>query len=152
MIKSKTRVRDFGEVYTPDWIVSDMIDLVWPIEPSKTFLEPSCWNGNFLAEVIKRKLQNCKNDDDIIISFWSIYWIDILHDNVSECINRILEYAPDHLKKTIKNILQHNIIQGDFLKMQNSLWQEIIITKRYVKDKKIYHTNFLLKDLLWKSE
>ena len=62
LIQSKKRISDFGEVYTPKWIVNKMINLlpeeIWN-EPDlyKTFLEPSCGTGNFLVEVLERKLK-----------------------------------------------------------------------------------------------
>jgi len=58
-VKSKERVQKHGEVFTPQWVVNDMLDLlpadVW--EPGKTFLEPACGEGAFLVEIYKRKLQ-----------------------------------------------------------------------------------------------
>ena len=62
MIKSKQRVKDYGEVYTPDNIVRDMLDLL-PHDTrtiDSTYLEPSCGNGQFLAEILRRKLELCK--------------------------------------------------------------------------------------------
>ena len=58
LIKSKQRVQDFAEVYTPSWLVKDMCDLIpqemWN-DIDKTFLEPACGNGNFLVEIFDRK-------------------------------------------------------------------------------------------------
>lgn len=57
-VKSKQRVADFGEVYTNEREVNAMLDLVadQASNPEKTFLEPACGNGNFLSEVLARKL------------------------------------------------------------------------------------------------
>ncbi len=59
LIKSKNRVRDHGEVFTPDFIVQDMLDLVkdHSENPTSTFLEPACGNGNFLIEILRRKME-----------------------------------------------------------------------------------------------
>ena len=53
LIKSRKRVKDFAEVYTPNWLVKDMVALTDASEPSKTELEPACGNGNFLAEILE---------------------------------------------------------------------------------------------------
>ena len=59
-VRSKDRVRDLGEVFTPRWVVDDMLDLIpapmWLPHPSATFLEPACGDGNFLVAVLERKL------------------------------------------------------------------------------------------------
>ena len=60
IIKSKNRVRDNGEVFTPSWLVEDMLNLVsdedWA-DPKKIFLEPACGNGNFLVAIYKKKIE-----------------------------------------------------------------------------------------------
>ena len=70
LIKSKKRVKDFAEVYTPQFIVKDMCDLIpseiWENIES-TFLEPACGNGNFLVEIYARKLERCKDENDNLI-------------------------------------------------------------------------------------
>lgn len=57
-VKSKKRVIEYGEVFTPEWIVNDMLDLVKHETEriESRFLEPACGNGNFLAEILRRKL------------------------------------------------------------------------------------------------
>ena len=58
LIKSRKRVRDHGEVFTPDWLVRDMCDLVGEAcaQVGSRFLEPACGDGNFLVEILRRKL------------------------------------------------------------------------------------------------
>jgi len=58
-IKSKKRVRDYGEVFTPDFIVNDMLDLIKNETEriESRFLEPACGDGNFLAPILERKLE-----------------------------------------------------------------------------------------------
>ena len=88
LIKSKERVRNHAEVFTPEWLVKDMCDLIpsdgiWDRIDS-TFLEPACGNGNFLAEIYQRKLKICKCARDGLIALNSITGIDIQMDNVIE--------------------------------------------------------------------
>lgn len=128
-IKSKERVSKFGEVFTPKHIVNDMCDLI----PSEiwqnldaTFLEPSCGNGNFIAEILKRKLSICHNSDEIIRAYKSIYGIDILQDNVEETKTRMLKMLPEvDIATTIQviGILQNQIICGDSLQIMKK-WEE----------------------------
>lgn len=128
LIKSRERVRDRGEVFTPDFIVRDMCDLIpaeqWTIEA--TFLEPACGNGNFLVEIFRRKLQLCKDPRDGVKALASIVGIDIMPDNCEEARERLLimfmEAFPDASEFAIKlaaDILRNNIICGDSLKILN---------------------------------
>lgn len=125
LIKSKKRVRDFGEVFTPEWLVRDMCALV-PDEMydlNHTFLEPSCGNGNFLVHILERKLKSAESPRDALLALSCLYGVDILEDNVNECKKRLLticESFPDwdieiHSPIAIK-ILDKQIICGDFLK------------------------------------
>ena len=140
-IKSKARVRDHGEVFTPDFIVNDMLDLVKQETEriESRFLEPACGNGNFLAEVLRRKLEIVKNrykksqfeyEQYSGIAISSIYGIDILEDNVKECQERLYKiFEVEYMKlfkkdcnekvlQSIKYILEKNIIWGDTLTLK----------------------------------
>lgn len=126
-IKSRERVSKFGEVFTPAHIVSDMCDLipadVWQNIDS-TFLEPACGNGNFIAEILKRKLSICHNTDEIIRAYKSIYGIDIQQDNIEETKARMLSMLPEvDMTTTIQviEILQKQIICGDSLKIMQEM-------------------------------
>lgn len=123
LIKSKQRVREFGEVYTPSHIVKDMVDLCEPTisQIDANILEPSCGNGNFLVEILQRKLKNCKTDTDILKAAGSLFGVDLLADNVEECIKRLLNMIPLHLWGTADQVFRTNIIQGDFLKPE-TIW------------------------------
>ena len=94
LIKSKTRVKEFAEVFTPTFIVRDMCDLI-PAEIweniESTFLEPTCGNGNFLVEIFSRKLESCKDERDGLKALASIVGLDIQEDNVIESRNRLKE-------------------------------------------------------------
>lgn len=143
-IKSKDRVKEFGEVFTPENIVKDMCDLTKAesYDIYKTFLEPSCGNGAFLVELVDRKIQGARvkslNDDgtlnntefnlNVLRGVSSIYGVDIQGDNVEECYVNMIERAEKAYKensggveisKDMKNallkIMQFNVIVGNFL-------------------------------------
>ena len=94
LIKSKQRVKDFAEVFTPKHIVKDMCDLVpaemW-VNVDTTFLEPACGTGNFLVEILERKFKLCKDWEDGLRALKSIYGIDIQQDNVEETKLRLFD-------------------------------------------------------------
>lgn len=94
LIKSKQRVSDFGEVFTPAHIVKDMCDLVpeemW-VNIDITFLEPACGTGNFLAEILERKFKLCKDWEDGLRALKSVYGVDIQQDNVEETKQRLFD-------------------------------------------------------------
>lgn len=129
-IKSKKRVSDFGEVFTNPREVKAMCDLVpqdtWT-DITKTFLEPACGNGNFLAEIFERKLKYCNNVEDAITALSSIYGIDIQEDNAVESRTRLLKMFTGRYSDcygTACRILEHNIVVGDFLKPTSIPWLE----------------------------
>ena len=128
IIKSKERVKDFAEVYTPSWLVKDMIALTDAHIPSRTILEPSCGNGAFLIEILSQKLEQSKMLEDAWTSLRSLYGIDIQEDNILECRERLcslfLSKFPNENKEVVINVLRTNIVCGDFL------------TKRKYKDGK----------------
>lgn len=139
LIKDKELTKKFGEVLTPPHIVSDMLDLVSKKSGMKTgmntgtlpiretFLEPSCGTGNFLVQILERKLRLCKTQEDMFYAVASIYGIDIQKDSVLESRLRMLEIVEEKLKvlKVVKNteaflkiiadILEKNIMGGDFI-------------------------------------
>ncbi len=120
LIKSKERVQKHAEVYTPAWLVKDMCDMLpsdaWD-DIHKTFLEPSCGNGNFLEEILVRKLKLCHNVSDGLDALKSIYAIDILPDNVQESRDRLYGLFIDKFGPSIfaLDILSKNIVLGNFL-------------------------------------
>ena len=143
-VKSRERVASHGEVFTAEREVKAMCDLV--AEECKrydsTFLEPACGNGNFLAEILTRKLEALNKDKDYerksLIVLSSLYGIDILADNVQTCRRRLYEIwnsshefsCPAQLQAA--RILQHNIVCGDSLKPA-----EIIFTEWTFRDNDI---------------
>lgn len=139
LVKSKERVRKLGEVFTPDWVVKKMCDLlqdendgmdVFSIE--KTFLEPSCGTGNFLVEIFRRKLEHCQTPQDGISALESIFGIDIMQDNIEESRHRLFEMFtkkwPDAGDETLRiagRSLRKNIICGNFLEKKTSCGEPI---------------------------
>ena len=100
--KSKLRVADHGEVFTAEREVNAMLDLVKQETEriDSRFLEPACGTGNFLAEILRRKLNVVKSrygkhrpdyERYGVIAITSIYGVDILPDNVLECRNRLFD-------------------------------------------------------------
>lgn len=141
-IKSKTRVANHGEVYTAQREVDAMLNLVKQETDriDSRFLEPACGSGNFLAEILMRKLDKVKkeykkNQLDCerysIIAISSIYGVELLPDNAQECRDRLLGIFTDwyaslfHKKakpkvmEIAKYILNKNIVCGDALSMKN---------------------------------
>lgn len=133
-IVSKKRVADHGEVYTRQREVDAMLDLV----KSETeridsrFLEPACGNGNFLAEILKRKLNVVQRrygksaleyERYAVLAVSSLYGIEILKDNVLECRRRLAVIVEgrcaslfrDEFMPAVRYILERNIIWGDAL-------------------------------------
>src|SRR5579859_1331146 len=102
LIKSKRRVADHGEVFTPQWLVEKMLDLV-KAETERIdsrVLEPACGSGNFLVPVLRRKLAAVelkfgKSDFEkrhyALFGLMCIYGIELLEDNIAECHENMLE-------------------------------------------------------------
>ena len=119
-IKSKKRVRDFGEVYTQEREVKAMLDLAKEESYliNSLFLEPTCGNGNFLVEILKRKLSVSKTKEDMLNALRSIYAIDILEDNINESKKRLYELVKDDLTRDEAFfIMNQNIVCGDSLEL-----------------------------------
>lgn len=121
LIKSKQRVKDFAEVFTPAHIVKDMCDLVpeemW-VSIDTTFLEPACGTGNFLAEILSRKFRLCKDWQEGLKALNSVYGID----NVEKTKIRLFDMyiavfpkAPALSSIIAVGILEKHIVQGDFI-------------------------------------
>ena len=137
-IKSKRRVAEHGEVFTNEREVKAMCDLVAQEcdRIDSRFLEPACGDGNFLAEILTRKLTTVKklyksNPYDYerysVLAVTSVYGVDILADNVAECRERLFklwdkEYksackkaVSEETREAVKYILSKNILCGNAL-------------------------------------
>lgn len=134
-IISKERVRSRGEVFTNNREVNAMLDLLPPMTIEMTFLEPTCGNGNFVVEVLKRKFDLCKTKKDFITALNSIVAIDLMLDNIEECKKRVKElYISYGQKENIDFILDTQIFQGNSLAIMRLLekcqdGQTVILTQ-----------------------
>ena len=149
-VKSKKRVADHGEVFTSEREVNAMLDLVKQETEriDSRFLEPACGTGNFLVEILNRKLKIVKDrykksqiefERNAIIAISSIYGVDILQDNAIECRDRLFEifeviytrlYKTDckeDCRASVKFLLKRNILWGDALDFTNPETKEPIV-------------------------
>lgn len=136
LIKSKQRVADHGEVFTPAWLVEEMLDLVKDetFRIDSRFLEPACGSGNFLVAILKRKLaavQSSYGKSEFerrhfaLLALMCVYGIELLADNIKECRINLLEIFADFLKldssddlySAASYVLSQNLIHGDAMKM-----------------------------------
>ena len=137
LIRSKQRVADHGEVFTPAWMVNAMLDLVKAESEriDSRFLEPACGSGNFLVEVLWRKLATVnlkfgKSEFEkrhyALLGLMSIYGIELLADNIHECRENMLEIfslflgleGSDDLYRAAHYVLSQNIVHADALTMR----------------------------------
>ena len=178
-IKSKHRVSNHGEVFTHEKEVNGMLDLVKNETErlDSRFLEPACGTGNFLVEVLGRKLSVLKKkyrksqpeyEKYGVIVISSLYGIDLLEDNVEECRERLLEiFAKDYraiFKQDVNNkyvdvlkfILSKNVVCGDALTMKDDKGKPLILSEWSMpyNDARIKRKEYSYKDifsptLLW---
>ena len=136
-VKSKQRVTDHGEVFTNEREVNAMLDLVKQETEriDSRFLEPACGNGNFLAEVLRRKLavvdsryskSQVEWERYSVIAVSSIYGVDILEDNAQECRDRLLGIYTDWYSKVFKQVKNECIRSVRFLLSRNILWGDAL--------------------------
>jgi type I restriction-modification system DNA methylase subunit len=108
--RDKLRVKATGEVFTPTPLVQEILDQL-PKElftdPSKTFIDPACGDGQFLSEVLIRKLEN---GIDFKTALSTIYGVDLMQDNVDLCRERLLCGRED-----LRHIVEKNIVCADGL-------------------------------------
>ncbi|MDP1769662.1 MAG: N-6 DNA methylase [Nitrospirota bacterium] len=138
-IKSKQRVADHGEVFTPAWMVEAMLDLVKGETEriDSRFLEPACGSGHFLVRILRRKLAAVeqkfgKSDFEkrhyALLALMCLYGIELLPDNIAECRANLLEIFADYLNlnesddlcRAASYVLSQNLIHGDALKMRTN--------------------------------
>ncbi len=148
--KSKKRIADHGEVFTSEREVNAMLDLVKQETEriESRFLEPACGTGNFLVEILNRKLKIVKDrykksqlefERNAIIAISSIYGVDILQDNAIECRERLFKIfdeiytkiykttCKEDCKQSVRFLLQRNILWGNALDFTNPDTKEPIV-------------------------
>src|SRR3954463_10792663 len=139
LFKSKHRVADHGEVFTPAWLVEAMLDLVKAESEriDSRFLEPACGSGNFLVQVLRRKLaavelkfgkSEFEKRHYALFGLMCVYGIEMLDDNLAECRANLLELFAEYLGvdeaddiyRAAAHVLADNIVHGDALAMTTS--------------------------------
>ena len=148
LVKSKKRVADHGEVFTPPWLVESMLDLVKDETEriDSRFLEPACGDGNFLVQILKRKLASVekkygKSEFErrhfALFALMCLYAIELLSDNISDCRANLLKIFSDYLKLDTSDeayragfyVLSQNLVHGDAMKMRTHNDQAIIFAE-----------------------
>ena len=139
LIKSKKRVADHGEVFTPPWLVEKMLDLVKGETEriDARFLEPACGSGNFLVPVLQRKLAAVEakfgksafeKRHYALLALMCCYGIELLPDNIAECRANMLEVFAEYLNLTddadetyraASFVLSLNLVHGDAMTMRD---------------------------------
>lgn len=136
LVKSKQRVVDHGEVFTPTWMVNDMLDLVKDESEriDARVLEPACGEGAFLQEILRRKLTTVqarysRNDFErrhyALLALMNTYGIELLADNAEICRTNLLAIFTDFIRNdpdgiwaaAARAVLELNIVQADALTM-----------------------------------
>ena len=174
-IKSRERVSKRGEVFTAKREVNAMLDLVKHETErlDSRFLEPACGTGNFLEEILLRKLDAAtrasipdgkktpipaKFERNSIVVLTSIYGVDLMFDNVAECRERLISATQLSLSSQVpaaKVILSRNIIQGNSLSMkkvddrQNDLEDPIVFSEwSFIGEYRVKRTDYRLDKML----
>lgn len=177
-IKSRERVADHGEVFTNEREVNAMLDLVKNETEriESRFLEPACGDGNFLIEILRRKLAVVKKqygrkqsrqdyEKFSVLALSSIYGVDILEDNAEDCRNRLYDEwnssytkvcgneASDECREAAKYILKCNILCGDALTMLRNDGTPIIFAQwDLVSGNKIKRRDYRLDQMMRGTE
>ena len=171
-VKSRQRVVDHGEVFTAEREVNAMLDLV-KAETERIdsrFLEPACGNGNFIAEVLRRKLavvasryrkSPLEYQRYAFLAVSSIYGVDILADNVGECRERLFRIVEKDARSNIRGsvepafldavryVLEKNILCGDALTLRDASGEPITFAEwSMLGGDLVKRRDFLLSELL----
>ncbi len=167
LVKSRQRVADHGEVFTPRWLVDDMLDLVKDETEriDSRFLEPACGSGNFLIPVLERKLaavqaRHGRSDFEkrhyALFALMCVYGIELLPDNAAECRENLASTFTRYLEpstgaewaRAAEAVLAANIVQGDALKMTDAAGQPIVFPEwGYLGRGKYQRRDFRFDDL-----
>ncbi len=138
-VRTKKRVADHGEVFTPSWMVEAMLDLVKDESEriDARFLEPACGSGNFLIKIMQRKLaavelKYASSDFErrhfALLALMCVYGIELLPDNIAECRANVLEMFAEYLNldeaedlyRAATFVLSQNLVHGDALTMRSN--------------------------------
>lgn len=171
-VKSKQRVADHGEVFTNEREVNAMLDMVKQETEriDSRFLEPACGDGNFLAEILRRKLavvdqrygRNVRDwEKYAFVAVGSIYGVELLPDNAADCRARLLSILETSWNKAtkaagdsrfidaIRYVFSRNILNGDALTMLDVEGNPIIFSEwSLVTGDKVKRRDFRLDEML----
>lgn len=123
--RSRERVKDNGEVFTPLPIIEQMMDMVedhsvWS-DPDKKFLDPTCGNGNIIIAMIAKRIESGVSKKDAVSS---VFGVELMQDNVDKCKERIRELLGDGTPThEYDDIIDHNIVCSDFFKWDFENWK-----------------------------
>lgn len=167
LIKSKKRVADHGEVFTPPWLVEKMLDLVKGETEriDARFMEPACGSGNFLVPVLQRKLAAVemkfgKSDFEkrhyTLLALMCCYGIELLPDNIAECRANMLEVFADYLRlepgdefyRAGSHVLSVNLIHGDAMTMREDGGAPITVVEWGYRGKGLFQRRDFRLDVL----
>lgn len=171
LTRSKQRVADHGEVFTPSWLVDAMLDLVKDETQriDSRFLEPACGSGNFLVTILQRKLaavevkygtSEFEKKSYGLLAMMCIYGIELLSDNIDECRQNLLEIFTGYLRLDLSDIhvqaaqyvLSVNVVHGDAMKMLTSDGAAIVFAEwGYLGKGKYQRRDFRLDTLTMAS-
>ena len=170
-IKSKQRVQERGEVFTNEREVKAMCDLVKDETEriESRFLEPACGDGNFLAEIVTRKLavvskRYGKSETDwekySVLAMSSVYGVDIMQDNAQECRTRLFKMwekaykrkcktiLSEDCKNAVRFILSRNVLCGDALTMLDDNGNPIVFSEWSLIGSNMKRRDYTLANLL----
>jgi len=119
-LSKKEKVDEFGEVFTPDHLVDDMLNMItqdqWE-DPNQTFFEPSCGDGNFVVAMIKRRVESVNEpnvDDRIKIVLQTFCGVEIQEDNYLKTKGRIKELLLGYSQTNFDDLIDESIHHEDF--------------------------------------
>ena len=176
-MRSSERARDLGEVFTPEGTVNEMLDLLQDINYASKFLEPGCGSGNFLVEILNRKIDMVSRLPEVatslksgrlsefefkcIVALASIYGVDIDPLNIEESRERLFEIfskkytvltkkdMPDYLCNVVKHVLERNILLGDLVNFAD---QAEITEYSELPNQRIKQRVFRFSDLIFPED
>ena len=127
-LTKKERIQKYGEVFTPDWVVRQMCDELEKANPdcflpSATFLEPTCGDGAFVVEVLRRKFERCRGKGDYQTALRSVYGMEIQADNVQKTIERVTALCKQYFSPTKDDLqaISDHYIMCDSLKIMRMM-------------------------------
>lgn len=171
LVKSKQRVADHGEVFTPTHIVEAMLDLVKDESEriDSRFLEPACGEGNFLKQVLIRKLATVyakygRNEFErrhyALLGLMCVYGIELLEDNAQSCRENLIEIFMQFIndpadrvwEQAARKVVEVNIVQADALTMRCPDGSHIVFPEwGYIGRGKYQRRDFQYSDLTQRS-